>query len=304
VSTAADAGSLPSLLARLEAAARRRAPSDIDELVRAPALLRRLLLDHPESGAGDAASDAAWYEHAFLTAELETVSAEAGRVAATRGEPAGAAEEAAAALVRALARVAAVLEVRALREPAGRNPDAGAAEEPGAADPESAGHTPDGGAPAGQRPPGTTPASPLNSHGTRSLAPEEIDALLRRNNWGVLATSLDDEPYGVPIIYGWDGEGLYFVTGPGRKADFMEANPAVTLTVTEVEDGGARWRSVIVRGEARRLTGVGERLRALGALRRQRPGTRRRSAKDAARLARARFIEIRTAELTGRSLGF
>jgi nitroimidazol reductase NimA-like FMN-containing flavoprotein (pyridoxamine 5'-phosphate oxidase superfamily) len=74
--------------------------------------------------------------------------------------------------------------------------------------------------------------------------------------------------------------------------------------VTEVEDGGARWRSVIVRGEARLLTGVGERLRALGALRRQRPGTKRRSAKDAARLVRARFMQIRTSALTGRSLGF
>jgi nitroimidazol reductase NimA-like FMN-containing flavoprotein (pyridoxamine 5'-phosphate oxidase superfamily) len=292
VSGAADAGSLPSLLARLEAAARRRDASDLAELAGAPALLRRLLLDHPESGTGAATSDAVWYEHAFLTAELETLSAAASRVAAAHGERTADTDEAAAELVRTLARVAAVLEVRALREPvaapAGRH----------AAAPDSAG---DG---TGARTGGASPAGPLNSHGTRSLTADEIDGLLRRNNWGVLATSLDDEPYGVPIIYGWDGEGLYFVTGPGRKADFMEANPAVTLTVTEVEDGGARWRSVIVRGEARLLTGVGERLRALGALRRQRPGTKRRSAKDAARLVRARFMQIRTSALTGRSLGF
>jgi nitroimidazol reductase NimA-like FMN-containing flavoprotein (pyridoxamine 5'-phosphate oxidase superfamily) len=283
---------LPALLAAFEAAAQTRDDAGLRRVAEAADVLRSRLLEHPEADAARDASEALWFEHAFLTAELEGLAEEGRRLldAAARDEVEGA-QAAAAGFTRSLARIGAVLEVRALRAPAAGATPAGAAPA-------------EGSAPVSARPALGSPERPTNSHGTRVMDGDEVEALLKRNNWGVLATTLDGVPYGVPIIYGWDGADIYFVTGPGRKAEFMSANPAVTLTITEVEDGGVRWRSVIVHGEAQTLTGVGERLRALGALRRQRPGLKRRSAKDAARLARARFIRIQASEITGRALGY
>lgn len=103
---------------------------------------------------------------------------------------------------------------------------------------------------------------------TRSLAPAEIDAVLRRNYWGILATAADRRPYAVPVVYGYDGSALYVATGPGRKLTNLLENPNVCVTIAEVEDA-ASWRSVVVAGEARPLEDLGERLAAFNILRRQ-----------------------------------
>ena len=138
----------------------------------------------------------------------------------------------------------------------------------------------------------------------RTLTREEIDEFLRQGFWGVLATALDDEPYGVPIIYAYDDDGTFYIAnGPGRKISTLEKNPNVTLTVVEVEDYGRRWRSVIVFGKAEIVSDVGEKLHAFNALRRQipRPAARLR---DAAKLAMAKVIRIVPTEVTGRTIGY
>lgn len=129
----------------------------------------------------------------------------------------------------------------------------------------------------------------------------EVAALLERNWWGTLAVAADARPYAVPVVYGWDGRDFYVANTPGRKARTLEVNPAVCLTVVEVEDRGRSWRSVVVEGRAESVSGPRGYLTALQALRRQvgKEGPPPSPA-DLARLARARVIRIVPEEVSGR----
>lgn len=138
----------------------------------------------------------------------------------------------------------------------------------------------------------------------RALSQPEIHEFLKRGYWGVLALSANDEPYGVPIIYGYDDDGCFYIASAGgKKIEVVGKNPNVTLTVVEIEDHGRRWKSVIVYGKAEVLDGMTEKLHAFNALRKQipRPTVRLR---DAAALARAKVIRITPTEMTGKSIGY
>jgi nitroimidazol reductase NimA-like FMN-containing flavoprotein (pyridoxamine 5'-phosphate oxidase superfamily) len=147
-------------------------------------------------------------------------------------------------------------------------------------------------------------AEDAGSRTGRALTNEEIDAFLKQGFWGVLATSLNDEPYGVPIIYAYDDDGMFYIAnGPGKKIQIVEQNPNVTLTIVELEDYGRRWRSVIVYGKVELVEELGEKLHAFNALRKQipRPAARLR---DAAKLAMAKVIRIVPTEVTGKAIGY
>jgi uncharacterized protein len=135
-----------------------------------------------------------------------------------------------------------------------------------------------------------------------SLSEEEIQALLARNCWGVLAMSVDETPYAVPIIYGYDGKQFVFANGPGQKVESLKANPLVCLVVAEVEDAGKVWRSVVVKGRIEWITGVAQRLSAFNLLRKQMPFTAER-ARDAEKIATAPVARIVPTEITGRAAG-
>jgi nitroimidazol reductase NimA-like FMN-containing flavoprotein (pyridoxamine 5'-phosphate oxidase superfamily) len=138
----------------------------------------------------------------------------------------------------------------------------------------------------------------------RAMSKLEIEEFLKVGFWGVMATSLKDEPYGVPIIYGYDEQGVFYVaSGPGKKIQIVEQNPHVTLTVVELEDYGRRWRSVIIYGRVEIVQELGEKLHAFNTLRKQipRPSARVR---DAARLAMAKVIKIVPTEMTGKAIGY
>lgn len=138
----------------------------------------------------------------------------------------------------------------------------------------------------------------------RRLERDEIDAFLRRGFWGVLALSHQDEPYGVPIIYGYDDNGvIYIANGPGKKIEMMLRNPRVTLTVVELEDFGRKWRSVIIYGKAELVESLSEKLHAFNTLRKQIPRPSARLS-DAAKLAAARVIRIVPSEITGKTVGY
>jgi len=85
------------------------------------------------------------------------------------------------------------------------------------------------------------------------MAPAEMHALLQRSRFGHLGCSHDGRPYVVPMNYSYDGKELYFFTTEGMKTQFIEANPKVCLQVEEVTDS-SHWRSVMVIGQAERLT--------------------------------------------------
>jgi nitroimidazol reductase NimA-like FMN-containing flavoprotein (pyridoxamine 5'-phosphate oxidase superfamily) len=102
------------------------------------------------------------------------------------------------------------------------------------------------------------------------LPPDQIEDLLERSIIGRIAccghgTTGDGRPYLVPIAYGYDGEAIYAHSGPGRKLDFMRAEPRVTF---EVDEGTApdRWRSVILEATFEEITGDEQREAALRTL--------------------------------------
>lgn len=96
------------------------------------------------------------------------------------------------------------------------------------------------------------------------LDEDGIESLLRSALVGRIACCAhdDDRPYLVPIPFGYDGEAVYSISGPGRKVDIMRMQPAVSFEVDEAiaED---RWRSVIAEGEFEEITDPEERQRAI-----------------------------------------
>lgn len=104
------------------------------------------------------------------------------------------------------------------------------------------------------------------------MSPDEARQFLQHQNWGMRFTVGGGEPYTVPVSFRFDGFYLYVATGPGRKARNVDENPAVCLTVADVQDGN-KWKSVVVSGQAEWLDDAGAKLRALNVLRRDRiPG--------------------------------
>lgn len=85
----------------------------------------------------------------------------------------------------------------------------------------------------------------------RSLTEAECTEVLNENRLGRLACARDGQPYVVPIYYAHADGYLYAFSLPGRKIDFMRANPLASLLMeTKQEDG---WRSVVVDGRYEEL---------------------------------------------------
>ena len=140
------------------------------------------------------------------------------------------------------------------------------------------------------------------SRTARHLSREEIDALLARNCWGVLAMIEDATPYAVQIIYGYNGTDFVFANGPGRKLNVLRQNPHVSLVITEVEEQGKRWRSVIVKGTIEWIEDLGAKLTAFNTLRRQMPFSAQRI-RDVTKIASAKVARLVPGEITGRAAG-
>lgn len=81
----------------------------------------------------------------------------------------------------------------------------------------------------------------------------EIQALLLRVEYGHLGCARDGHPYVVPMHFAYDGNVVYFLTTEGTKTEFMAANREICLQVEEVADTSF-WRSVMLIGNASRMT--------------------------------------------------
>jgi len=74
------------------------------------------------------------------------------------------------------------------------------------------------------------------------LSHDEIDALLGRHETGVLSLAREDEPYAVPISYGYDSDDqqlyLRLVSAPeSEKRHFVRSEAPARLVVYEEGDG-------------------------------------------------------------------
>jgi len=103
---------------------------------------------------------------------------------------------------------------------------------------------------------------------------EELEGLLKRGKFAVIAMSKDDEPYIVSLSYGYDAERrrLYFhCAKTGRKLDWLRANPRVCATI--LEDRGYvetecehAYRSLVFDGSMQVVEEIEEKKRAIGIL--------------------------------------
>jgi nitroimidazol reductase NimA-like FMN-containing flavoprotein (pyridoxamine 5'-phosphate oxidase superfamily) len=106
------------------------------------------------------------------------------------------------------------------------------------------------------------------------VEPQELDGILSRGKYAVLAMCRNEEPYVVTMNYGYDKAkgALYFhCAHEGQKLDFVRSNPQVCGTV--VEDLGYvqgecahAYQSVVLRGVMRVVEEAAEKRQAMDVL--------------------------------------
>jgi len=84
-----------------------------------------------------------------------------------------------------------------------------------------------------------------------------VDDLLTEMGVGILSMSADGVPYGVPLSFGYDGDGgLYFAflgaTAELRKETYAEQSTVASFTTFDVDPDGS-WRSAVVSGPLDRI---------------------------------------------------
>lgn len=103
---------------------------------------------------------------------------------------------------------------------------------------------------------------------------EEIDHIIRGCDVCRVALAVENEPYVVPLSFGYDGSHLYFHTAPsGKKIDCIAANPRVcfemerNVELVRDPDLPCKWsfsfESVIGFGAVRELLSPEDRARGL-----------------------------------------
>lgn len=84
------------------------------------------------------------------------------------------------------------------------------------------------------------------------LSRAEIDELLREQVVGRIGCHTGGLTYVVPVIYAYEGDGLYVASIEGQKVRMMRKNSHVCFEVDEF-DGAGGWRSAIVQGDYEEL---------------------------------------------------
>ena len=105
-------------------------------------------------------------------------------------------------------------------------------------------------------------------------ARQEIDRIIRSCSVVHLGMARDNEPYVLPMSFGYDGRALYFHTAPdGKKIDWFDANPRVCfefehqVKLISDPDLACKWtmtfESVIGMGSIRLITDPQEKIDAM-----------------------------------------
>lgn len=93
------------------------------------------------------------------------------------------------------------------------------------------------------------------------MTPAQTDALLGRHETGVLSLAQADEPYAIPISYGYDADEQRFYmrlvsTPESKKEQFLASSPRARLVVYEEteSDGVTTYRSVVAVGSLEEIS--------------------------------------------------
>lgn len=89
------------------------------------------------------------------------------------------------------------------------------------------------------------------------LDSDEIDSLLGTGGVGVISFADEDEPYSIPVSYGYDADadGLYIRLGfapESEKRRFVDDGEIASLVVTDETPTG--WQSVVAKGPLSEVT--------------------------------------------------
>jgi nitroimidazol reductase NimA-like FMN-containing flavoprotein (pyridoxamine 5'-phosphate oxidase superfamily) len=79
------------------------------------------------------------------------------------------------------------------------------------------------------------------------ISHDECKELLNRVSVGRLASSLEDQPYVVPVCFAYEPEYLYVFSTLGQKIEWMRQNPKVCLQADEIGNR-SNWTSVVLNG--------------------------------------------------------
>jgi len=156
--------------------------------------------------------------------------------------------------------------------------------------------------------PEPTPPGPGALRPIVALDDAECRDVLAKQRLCVLAMVDGEEPYAVPVYYGFDGETMYLGVAEGRKTSVLDRNPRVCVTVSEPGPRDS-WRSVLVAGVARAITEADERARAIEVMMKHNRRDDRvapanpsaSNASSAARHGRGRMLVVERATITGRA---
>lgn len=86
----------------------------------------------------------------------------------------------------------------------------------------------------------------------QSLSELECIKVLTAARLGRLACAKDGQPYVVPIYFAYAENHLYAFSMPGKKIEWMRANPLLSVLVEERQQG-REWKSVVVDGRYEEL---------------------------------------------------
>ena len=86
------------------------------------------------------------------------------------------------------------------------------------------------------------------------MSSKEIHELLGKIGYGHLGFIHEGGPYVMPMHYYLEGGEIYLFTTEGMKTHDIDASPEICLQVEEIINAPFHWRSVIVTGQAKRLT--------------------------------------------------
>jgi len=137
----------------------------------------------------------------------------------------------------------------------------------------------------------------------------EIDAIITAGIVCRLAMSRNDQPYLVPLSYGYDGQAFYFHTAvEGRKIDYFEANSRVCFEIEgdvrlkRDENQACKWsiffESVIGEGHIKELASPKDKQYGLNQIMRHYSG--KEWDFDAKVLAKARVWKITIDTISGK----
>ncbi len=141
----------------------------------------------------------------------------------------------------------------------------------------------------------------------------EIDAVIRRSTTCRLGMSDGDQPYVVPLCFGYDGNALYFhCAQEGRKLDVLRKNPRVCVEfdnagdVTEAGPACAwsiEFQSVIAFGTAELVEDPEEKRKGLALLIAQYSSSGKEFAFPEAIANHTAVIKVVIDEITGKQSG-